>query len=89
MATQTSLCFEIAEPTVHSLVDMVRTLMEDRNWWAPWELQEQIWRSRGIRSSESGISARIRDLRKEPFGGHTVSIRRRNGTKAYEYRLER
>lgn len=89
MATQTSIAFELAEPTVHNLVDMVRALMADRNWWSPWELQEQIWRTRGIRSSESGISARIRDLRKDQFGGHTVAIRRRSGTKAYEYRLEK
>ena len=86
---QTGFVFELAEPTVHSLVDMVRTLMQDRAWWTPWELQERIWTTRGIRASESGLTARIRDLRKEQFGGHTIAIRRRSGSKAYEYRLEK
>lgn len=33
---------------------------------------------RGIRASEAGVSARIRDLRKKKFGGQTV-MRRRSG----------
>lgn len=86
--TQTSLAFEIADPGVDRIVDMVRALMSDGRWWATFELQEEIWRTRGVRASESGISARVRDLRKAAYGAHIVAIRRRSGTKSYEYRLE-
>lgn len=88
MSTQTCISFELAEPTVHSLTDMVIALMSNRMWWTPLELCEEIWRTRGIRVSDSTATARIRDCRKPQFGGHTVSIRRRSGSKMYEYRLE-
>ena len=40
--------------------------------------------------SEAGISARLRDLRKEKWGSHTVERRRRGDSKRgiFEYRLE-
>ncbi len=88
MSTQTEIAFEIAEPAIHSLVDMVKTLLSQGRWLAPFELQEEIWRTRGIRVSESSCSARIRDCRKKQYGGHTVLIRKRSGTKFYEYKLE-
>jgi hypothetical protein len=38
--------------------------------------------------SEASVSARIRDLRKSEFGGHTVERRRADGDKGlWEYRL--
>ena len=41
--------------------------------------------------SEAGISARIRDLRKEKFGGHEVQRRRRGDPKQglWEYWIQR
>ena len=87
MMTQTELHFEIAE--AERSVDMVLALMSDGNWWTPWQLQEEIWRTRGVRISESGASARLRDLRKAEYGAHKVDVRRRNGSKSFEYRLER
>lgn len=83
---QTSILFELADASVKSQVDMVRTLLT--TWRAPWEIQEEIWRSCGVRVSESGISARIRDCRKPQYGGHVVLIRKRAGTKFYEYKLD-
>lgn len=85
---QTSILFEIADASVHSQVDMVRTLLSQNRWLAPFELQEEIWRTRGLRVSESGISARIRDCRKAEYGAHHVAIRRRSGTRFYEYQIE-
>jgi len=41
----------------------------------------------GVPASEAGISARIRDLRKPKYGGHTIE-RRKNGS-LWEYRLVR
>lgn len=36
---------------------------------------------------EASVSARLRDFRKERFGGHTVERRRRANTSSWEYRL--
>lgn len=88
MELQTRMDFELAESSVDSQVDMVRTLLSRGHWMTPWELQEEIWRTRGIRASESGLSARIRDCRKLQYGSHNVVIRRRSGSRAYEYRIE-
>jgi hypothetical protein len=37
---------------------------------------------------EPSISAQLRNLRKERFGGHNVKGRYREGTRIFEYRLE-
>lgn len=89
MNAQASLNFELAEPDVKSLVDMVLVLLSDGQWKAPFELCEEIWRTRGVRVSDSSLTARLRDARKAQYGAHTVAIRKRHGTKYYEYRLEK
>lgn len=89
MNAQASLNFDLAEPDVKSLVDMVRTLLTNGEWWAPWEICEEIWKTRGVRVSDSSCTARLRDIRKAQYGAHTVAIRKRHGTKYYEYRLEK
>lgn len=89
MSTQGELNFDIAEPDVKNLVDMVLTLMKNGKYWAPWELCEEIWRTRGIKVSDSSITARIRDARKEAYGSHNIEIRRRSGTRFFEYRMEK
>lgn len=63
-------------------------MVEASAWWTLAELQDAT----GIRS-EASISARLRDLRKEAFGGHTVERRRWGWTDeeraagVFEYRL--
>ena len=59
----------------------VRDLMLDGQWWSLKEL------SAVIEGSEAGISARIRDLRKERFGGFIINKRRRT-TGTWEYRMD-
>lgn len=56
-----------------------------RHWWSLEEIKVCIG------GSEAGISARLRDLRKDKFGGHTVNKRRRGDPKngLWEYQLER
>ena len=49
-------------------------------WWTLSELAELA------KGSEAGVSARVRDLRKKKFGGHSVQSRRRSQT-LWEYRL--
>ena len=63
------------------LLDNVRLCMSDGRWWTLARL------SKATGGSEAGVSARIRDLRKARFGGHTVD-RRRHPTGLWEYRLE-
>ena len=88
MIEQTTLSFELADPSVSTLVDMVRTILTRGAWVTPWEICDEIYRTRGIRVSDSTSSARIRDLRKAEYGGHRIAIRRRQGTKSYEYKME-
>lgn len=55
----------------------------DRQWWTLHEL------SRVTGAPEASVSARLRDLRKDRFGGHVVE-RRARGERAkgwFEYRL--
>ena len=85
---QTSLTFEIAEPSVTTLNDMVRVLLSAGQWLTPWEMCEEIWRTKGIRVSDATITSRARDLRKPQYGSHNISIRKRTGSRAYEYHLE-
>jgi len=80
MNVQTELRFEIADSTVTNQVEMVLALLSDGNWWSPYEMCEAIWRTRGIRVSDAGITARTRDARKQQYGGHTISIRKRSGS---------
>lgn len=42
----------------------------------------------GVKGSDSGISARIRDARKPKFGGHKIVCRRDEGG-VYRYKLVR
>ena len=56
-----------------------------RSWWTLREIAVNV------EGSEAGVSARLRDLRKEKFGGHTVNKRHRGDPKRglWEYQLER
>lgn len=58
-------------------------LMKDGRWRTLEEIAETV------RGSESGVSARLRDMRKPKFGGHTVERRTRGNRKRglFEYRL--
>ena len=59
--------------------------MKDGVWRTLAEIEETL----GDGHSQAGISARLRDLRKDKFGSHTVDRRRRgNASKGlHEYRL--
>jgi DNA-binding transcriptional regulator GbsR (MarR family) len=61
----------------------VYLLMADGHWRTLREISETTG------GSEASVSARLRDLRKEKFGGHTVERQRRGEPKAglWEYRL--
>lgn len=60
----------------------VYSMMRGGQWWRLRELVELCG------GTEAAISARIRDLRKEKWGGHTVQRRRVVGANGlWEYRL--
>lgn len=64
-----------------SQLQRVFALMKDGNWRTLYEIQARCG------GSESAISARLRDFRKERFGNHDVDSRRRNMDGLWEYRL--
>ena len=57
--------------------------MLDREWRTLAEI------ARGVQGSEAAVSARLRDLRKPRYGGHTVNRKQRCTGKpgVYEYQL--
>ncbi|KKK93420.1 hypothetical protein LCGC14_2693060 [marine sediment metagenome] len=65
------------------LLHRVYRLMTEHRWMTLSEIQKEVG------GSEAGVSARLRDLRKEKFGSHIVNRRRRGeGTRGlFEYQL--
>jgi hypothetical protein len=61
----------------------VRVLMVDKRWRTLAEI------ATAVGAPEASVSARLRDMRKAKFGGHSVSARRRQGVDSlWEYRLD-
>lgn len=56
-------------------------------WLAAYEIQGMIVAGGGKLYSESGLTARVRDLRKEKYGGYPVQHRTRKGLDVGEYRI--
>lgn len=65
---------------LNAQLQRVRDLMKDGRWRTLSEI------AAATHDPESSVSARLRDLRKERFGKHTVD-RRRKSRGLYEYRL--
>lgn len=86
---QTCMNFEVAEVSVKTVNDMVQVILGKGGWFTPWEICDEIYRTRGLRISDSSCTARLRDARKPQYGGHTIAIRKRAGSKAFEYKLEK
>lgn len=72
-----------------SLVGMVREVMLQSEWATPYEIQRTIERVSGAWHSDSSITARMRELRRPEYGGYDVERRKREGTKSFEYRLQK
>ena len=54
----------------------VYDVLQDGKWWTLDQIRESIRFHHGKVYSEAGVSARLRDLRKAKFGGHTIEHRR-------------
>jgi hypothetical protein len=61
----------------------IYSLMKDQRWRTLYEIEFQV------NAPQSSISAQLRHLRKERFGGHTVNKRRRGIAEEglFEYQL--
>lgn len=72
---------ELDHDRLRSQLAAVKQLMVDGEW----RTLDDI--SFVVNGSVSGISARLRDLRKKRFGSHTVERRRAETPGVFEYRL--
>lgn len=76
-----------AEPAAGTLNALVLSIISDGKWVMPWEICERLRHEHQLRVSDSSVTARLRDLRKDKFGRHSIELRKRDGSRAYEYRL--
>ncbi len=70
-------------PRLNKQLQSVFDVMEDANWRTLPELQERI-----PKATTQSLSARLRDFRKEKFGGFLVERRRITDSGLFEYRLD-
>ncbi|CAM5998727.1 unnamed protein product [Sphagnum balticum] len=83
---QPSLFETQAEPSTKTLNGIVLKIMADGKWRFPWEVCGIVLQDYKIKISDSSATARLRDLRKEKYGSHTVEKRKVPESNAYEYR---
>lgn len=72
------------KPRLNKQLQAVHEFMQPGQWVTLFEI------SAAVNAPEQSVSARLRDLRKEKFGSHTVERRRRPGQEdrgVWEYRL--
>lgn len=77
---------EIDGARLGSQLERVRDLMLDGTWRTIPEIRNAVRRPDEL-MSEASISARLRDLRKEKFGGYVVEHRRVRESGLWEYRV--
>jgi hypothetical protein len=74
-----------------SVIEAVKQAISRRGLTG-WEIQREVQRLTGKLISESGATARCRDLRKAQYGGHEVPVSyiySKTGRRRIEYRLDR
>ena len=82
-------------PKKLTLTDALYLCMRNGKYWTFWDLQRVIQDRTGSFYGEPTISAGIRNLRKDkyrakyglPFAGETITSRRIQNGKGYEYKL--
>lgn len=69
--------------------ELVREIMMRGEWVTPYSVQSSIRVKEGRQVSDAAITARIRELRRPEFGGHTIDSRPCGGnSRAHEYRMK-
>ena len=85
--TQLELQLDQPRPAPLTLVGMVYEILRGGEWLTPYEIVRALQRKHNEWHSDSGVTARIRDLRKPRFGGFIIDKRLREGSRSFEYRL--
>lgn len=75
-------------PRLSGQLEVVLEAIQGEKWWTLDELQAYVETRLSRRVTQTSVSARLRDLRKKKFGGHTVE-RRNEGGGLFRYRLGR
>lgn len=71
----------------NSQVETLKKVMADGDGYTLEALRKRL-AMRGFRTSETGVSARVRDLRKAAYGGHTITRSKAAwATHVYVYRM--
>lgn len=65
----------------------VLKILSDGQWRTGWEIRDAVYLLTKKYYSESGITARVRELRSKKYGKWTIQWRINNGR--HEYRLEK
>lgn len=71
-----------AESAAHGMRSDVLYLLSDGGWWTLAELADEL------DAGEATVGARVRDLRKQQFGGHVIRTRRAGNETRYQLRSE-
>lgn len=54
----------------------IEAIMQEGQWWSTLRLQAELRKRYGLSVSESTVTAKIRDLRKDGFGAYTIEAKR-------------
>lgn len=73
-------------PRLETQLEAVRTIMQDAQPRTLAELAAEVEHLTGKRATEASVSARLRDLRKEKFGGLKV-LRSNLGNGLFSYQV--
>lgn len=72
--------------SIRTQFEAVRNNMREGGWWTIEQMRQQL-ASEGIGSTETSVSARIRDLRKPAYGGYTIKRRQLTPRSLWEYAM--
>ena len=78
---------KLDEPRLTTQYQRVFAYMMNGDWKTIPEIVKAISFPPYDQASEAGVSARLRDMRKERFGSHTVNRRRKAGGGLFQYQL--
>ena len=81
--TQTTLAFKPCTP----IRDRVLTVLQRGGYWNKFAIRDTLQSHEGSCIDTDTIAAKVRDLRKAKYGGHTITSRPVKGKSYREYQL--
>jgi hypothetical protein len=76
------------QPKLRKDLVAIKRAMNGKGWQTLWTIGSRVYELSQTHMEPQTVSARVRDLRKEQYGGHDVQ-RRYAGNGIYEYKLFR